>query len=125
MDLSRTEKIQIKNLLEDRISDLEDIFMNLTSSNKPEKFKQTVEGVLEKIETNLTLLEKFCRCLKIDSEYNRQWFAQLLAKYKSWIDQDDKKAKRGDGRIKLFWPFSAVLRSRLTFSGPTEAHRTS
>lgn len=125
MDLSRAEKIQIKNLLEDRISDLEDIFMNLTSGNKPEKFRQTVEGVLEKIESNLELLEKFCRCLKIDSEYNRQWFAQLLAKYKSWIDQDDKKAKKRDGRVKLFWPFSAALRSRLTFSGPTEGHRTS
>ncbi|MDH7578507.1 MAG: hypothetical protein QHH75_12005 [Bacillota bacterium] len=87
MELTRFEKIHLKNLLEDRISELHDIFLELTTNTQPGCFQKNVEGILAMIQKNFSILEKICRDLKLASEYDRNWLKRVLQDYDSWLDK--------------------------------------
>lgn len=105
MELSRAEKIQIKNLLEDRISALHELFLDLTEGGYTGNMENSVAGVVKNIHKKFCILDKIVDDLGVTTEYDLNWMKELIADFEAWSNQKlDLKQKiiRPETKLKAF-----------------------
>lgn len=87
MELTRNEKIQIKNMLEDRINGLHELFSDLTEDGYAGYMENSVAGVVKNIYKKVCILEKIVDDLGVTTEYDLNWMKGLIEDFEAWSKQ--------------------------------------
>lgn len=84
MNLSMSEKMLIKNLLEDRINEHHELFLDLTAIPNASKLTNSVSGVVNIISRDVALLAKITNDIEIKSMYDADWLTAIINSHKKW-----------------------------------------
>lgn len=105
MKLTRAEKIQIKNMLEDKINGLHELFLDLTEGSYARHMENSVAGVVKNIHKKVCILEKVVDDLGDTTEYDLNWMKRLIEDFEAWSNQKlvfEQKIIRPKSKLKVF-----------------------
>ncbi|ADI02589.1 hypothetical protein [Syntrophothermus lipocalidus] len=84
--LTRDEYIHLRNILEDRINEQYDLFLELTDGPNTGCVESAVETLLASISKNVNILMKLADVIESDSMYDNRWLEHLYNRKHEWLN---------------------------------------
>lgn len=85
--LTRDEYIHLRNILEDRINEQHELFLDLTESGPATASTTSViETLMASISKNVGILTKLCDLTGTGSDYNSEWLTDLADRKQAWLN---------------------------------------
>lgn len=95
--LTRDEYIHLRNILEDRINEQYDLFLELTDGPNTGCIESVIETLFASISRNVSILTKLCDGIGSDSLYDNRWLEHLYNRKQEWLNTktDARPGRRG------------------------------